>query len=103
MHQQDRVRVNQLIQLLEDLRASDPHMPVTKALAFLHIAAAPGLAITELAKVSGTTIASASRHVKALGHPVTGEGHPLVVSGYVRDARTKSLMLTEEGRTLIGQ
>ncbi len=100
MQQQDRIRVKQLIQLMEDLKADDPQMPMTKALAFLHIAAAPGLGVTQLAKVSGTTIASASRHVQALARAVAPEGSPLVVTGYGRDARTKALLLTEEGRRL---
>lgn len=103
MHQQDRLRVKQLIQLLDDLKASDPHMPVTKALAFLHIAAAPGLGVTELAKLSGTTVASASRHVQALARQATPQGSPLVASGYGADARTKALLLTDEGRRLMGR
>lgn len=103
MQQQDRVRVKQLIQLLDDLKASDPHMPVTKAVAFLHVAAAPGMGVTQLARVAGTTVASASRHVQALGRPVSPGGVPLVVTGYGVDARTKALLLTDEGRRLVNR
>ncbi len=103
MQQQDRVRVKQLIQLLDELKAFDPHMPVVKAVAFLHIAAAPGMGVTQLANVSGTTVASASRHVQALGRQVSPGGAPLVVTGYGVDARTKALLLTEDGRRLINR
>jgi len=103
MQQQDRIRVNQLIQLLDDLKATDPHMPVTRVALFLHIAATPGLAVTQLAKASETTIASASRHVKALGLGGTSGGPPLVVTGYGKDARTKALLLTEEGRRMVNR
>ncbi len=100
MQQQDRIRVKQLIQLLDDLKASDPHMPVVKAVAFLHIVAAPGMGVTQLAKVSGTTVASASRHVQALGRSGSPDGAPLVVTGYGADARTKALLLSDEGRRM---
>jgi len=103
MQQQDRIRVSQLIQLLDDLKATDPHKPLTRAALFLHIAAAPGLAVTQLAKASDTTIASASRHVKALGLGGASGGSPLVVTGYGKDARTKALLLTEEGRRMVNR
>jgi len=103
MQQQDRVRVTHLIHLMEDLKAADPHMPLTKALALLRIAATPGIGITELAKASGTSVASASRHIQSLGSAKTPGGAPLVVSGYGRDARTKAVLLTEEGRRLVNR
>lgn len=103
MHQQDRVRVKQLIYLLDDLKASDTNMPITHALAFLHVAVSPGLGITQLAKASGTTVGSASRHAQALGRPLGSGGVPLVVTGYGVDSRTKSLLLTDEGRRLINR
>lgn len=99
MNRQDRSQLQQLIRVLDKLKSSNPDMPLQHAVAFLHIAVEPGMNITALSEASQTTLQSASRHVQALGK-FGKEKKTLVASGYGKDGRTKSLLLTDSGRSL---
>lgn len=103
MNKVDRVRVSQLVRILDALRGSSPNMPIQHAVTFLHIALKPGLAVTELARVTRTHLATTSRHIRALAGLGPGSHAPaLVASDFGKDARTKAVVLTEAGQSLMG-
>lgn len=100
MNQTDRENIRRLISVLNLIRAFNPDMPLQHALAFLHIAAQPGINITELAEAQQTLLQSASRHAHALAGARIAKRVGLVAVGYGVDGRTKALLLTDEGRRL---
>jgi DNA-binding MarR family transcriptional regulator len=103
MNSDERIRVSQLAYILDALKISSPAMPLQHAISFLHITLEPGLSISELARAAQVPIASASRHVKALAGSGPGSHNPaLVTSGFVKDERTKAILLTDAGRSLLG-
>jgi DNA-binding MarR family transcriptional regulator len=103
MNSDERIRVSQLARILDVLKISSPAMPLQHAISFLHITLEPGLSISELARAAQVPIASASRHVKALAGSGPGSHNPaLVTSGFVKDERTKAILLTDAGRSLLG-
>lgn len=100
MKPQDLIRVHQLVDVMGLLRASIPTMPLHHAVTFLHAAAKPGQAVTELSKAMELSLATTSRHVQVLsGAGLRMPG--LVACGYGKDGRTKAVLLTDAGRNLI--
>ena len=73
MNRDERIRVSQLVRILDSLKSSSPTMPLQHAISFLHIALEPGLSISELARTTLIPLASASRHVKALAGSGPGD------------------------------
>lgn len=103
MNKIDHLRVSQLVRILDAMRGSSPNMPIQHAVTFLHIALKPGLAVTELARAMQTHLATTSRHVRALAGLGPGSHVPaLVASDFGKDARTKAVVLTEAGQSLMG-
>lgn len=100
MNRQEREKIMQLIRLLELFKGNNPKMPLQQAIALLHVACRPGMTITEMAHVTQTHLATASRHAKAWGERGP-ENQALLVAGYGVDGRKKALFLTNEGRQLI--
>lgn len=100
MNRQERMRIMQLIRLLELFKGNNPKMPLQQAIALLHVAYRPGMTITEMAHMTQTHLATASRHAKAWGEHGP-EHQALLASGYGQDGRKKALFLTSEGRKLI--
>ena len=103
MNKDERIRVSQLVRNLDALKQTSPAMPLQHAVSFLHVALEPGLSITALAKSTGFTVASSSRHVRALAGLGPGKHLPaLLASDFGKDARTKAILLTDAGRSLLG-
>ncbi len=100
MEVNDRIELQRLISRLEEFVALYSDCTVRQVIAFLIVALNPGINITELSKRSGTTLASASRHYRAFGVEDLGE-KGLVASGYA-DGRTKALLITDNGKRLVG-
>lgn len=102
MNSDERIRVTQLARNLDALKQTSPAMPLQHAVSFLHVALEPGLSITALAKSTGFTVASSSRHVRALAGLGPGGHKPaLLASDFGKDARTKAILLTDAGRSLL--
>lgn len=103
MNSDERIRVSQLVRNLDALKQSSPAMPLQHAVSFLHVALEPGLSVTALAQSTGFTVASSSRHVRALSGLGAGKHTPaLLASDFGKDARTKAILLTDAGRSLLG-
>ena len=100
MDKQRRRRIERLIQILELFKERNSTIPLQQVITFLQVARTPGMGVTDVARVSQTHIASASRHVRALRRP-RAEKSPLIAAAYGKDQRTKPLILTEEGHRLI--
>ena len=106
---ESRIAVNQALQVLEIFRDLDQEMPIGEAVSFLLIAngqtrAGGGLTVTELGRLGGFALATASRYMKSLslknrrgepGHEiVTDERDPL-------DERRKVLRISPKGGRVI--
>jgi DNA-binding MarR family transcriptional regulator len=102
MNSGERIRVSLLVRNLDALKQTSPAMPLQHAVSFLHVALEPGLSVTALAKATGFTVASSSRHVRALAGLGSGKHTPaLLASDFGKDARTKAILLTDAGRSLL--
>ncbi len=100
MEVDDRIELQRLITLLEEFVALYSDCTVRQVIAFLIVALNPGINITQLSQRNGTTLASASRHYRAFCVEELGV-RGLVASGYT-DGRTKALLLTDNGKRLVG-
>jgi DNA-binding MarR family transcriptional regulator len=102
INRDERMRLVQLVHMLDLLKGTYPTMSIQHAVALLRVAIQPGLSLTQLAESSGTPLASTSRHVKALR--VANPRVPaLLVSGFGKDDRTKAVLLTDDGRCLVSK
>lgn len=98
------IRIDRLIEVLEEFRRLDPDMPIQYALSFLTIARNEGISIRELAERLDVAQSSASRNVAALSewHSFRKPGHDLVTSREdPRERRRKIVTLTARGRELL--
>lgn len=100
MDEHQRKRIGHLIQILELFKERNSTIPLQQVITFLQVACAPGIGVTDVARISQTHLASASRHVKAL-RSQRGDKSPLIAAVYGKDERTKPLILTEDGHQLI--
>jgi len=98
MEVHERIELQRLITRLEEFVALNSDCTVRQAIAFLNVALNPGINITELAKRSGATITSASRHFRAFSVEEFGE-NGLIASHY-SDGRSKALNLSDRGQCL---
>jgi DNA-binding MarR family transcriptional regulator len=102
MNRDERMRLVQLIHLLDLLKHNYPAMSLQHAIALLRVAIQPGLSVTQLAASSRAPLASTSRHVKAL-RVTTPKAPALVVSGFGKDDRTKAVHLSDDGQRLVSK
>lgn len=100
MDDRERAQLVKLINALNVLRDFQTNLPIRHASAFLQIAVAEGLSITDLSRANESLLGTVSRYGQALSKPGK-DGRRLVVNGYGRDNRTKALYLTGDGKTLI--
>ena len=104
-----RIAVNQALQILEIFRDMDQEMPIGEAVSFLLIANGQtrdggGLTVTELSRLGGFALATASRYMKSLslknrrGEP----GHEIVTDARSPlDDRMKVLRISPKGQRVI--
>jgi DNA-binding MarR family transcriptional regulator len=102
MNRDERMRLVQLVHVLDILKAICPTMSIQHAVALLRVAIQPGLSVTQLAESSRVPLASTSRHVRAL-RMATPKVPALVVSGFGKDDRTKAVLLTADGQHLVSK
>lgn len=98
-------RRDSVLEALETLRAAEPAISLTHTLVFLYICENEGLNVSELADVSRTTIATASRTARALTSPRAPDSLK-PACGWVEsrpnpsDSKGRVLYLTAVGREL---
>ncbi|MCA0324057.1 MAG: MarR family winged helix-turn-helix transcriptional regulator [Proteobacteria bacterium] len=101
---EERIATNRLYAVLEELGGVHPNMTVAQLKTLVAAALNPGSTVTELGKLTGTTLSSASRHVDALG-PLQATrkiGMDLVTSDYdALNRRRKVVQLTADGYRLL--
>lgn len=69
----DRIELQRFVEKLRGVVALNADCTVSQVIAFLTIALNPGINITQLSKLTGTTLISASRHYRAFGLQGLGE------------------------------
>lgn len=103
-HQPDLVALGRLLLILNEFRKAYPEMPVQMAATLVTVAHYPGLSVTELANLSGNTLASCSRHLETLGpyNEVKKVGLGLIEKGYSPSDRRKQIHnLSPAGASLV--
>jgi DNA-binding MarR family transcriptional regulator len=100
----ERNALNRLLVILEEFRKVDQKMPLQQAITLITASLNPGSTVSDLAKLAGNTLASASRHVEALGRyrEVKDVGKELLIDDYdAIDRRVKVVNLTSKGVAFI--
>lgn len=103
-HQPDLVALGRLLLILNEFRKAYPEMPIQVAATLVTVAHHPGLGVTELANLSGNTLASCSRHLETLGpyNEVKKTGLGLIEKGYSpKDRRKQIHTLSPSGESLV--
>ncbi len=99
MEVNDRIELQRLVSRLEEFVALYSDCTVRQVISFLHVALSPGISVTELSRRCSATLTSTSRHYKAFSVEELGE-KGLVAAGY-RDGRSKSLLVSDNGKRLV--
>ncbi len=99
-----REEIHRLMAVIEIARAEDPVMPIQMLQTLLAVARQPGITMQELGEILGTSQASCSRNVAALGkwHKFGEPGLDLVDA--IEDPverRRKIIFLTPKGRVRV--
>ena len=99
-----REEIHRLMAVIEIARAEDPVMPIQMLQTLLAVARQPGITMQELGEILGTSQASCSRNVAALGkwHKFGEPGLDLVDA--IEDPverRRKIIFLTPKGRARV--
>lgn len=105
---EDGRRRNTLLASLVALRRLGPDITVSEILAFLYVAENSGIRIKELSELMETTSATASRCSRALLSPSDAGVLPpgrgwLLMASNDREAKSRHLYLTDEGRCLVAR
>ena len=99
------MKLDEAIRLLIGISAVDPEMPLGQAKCLLIVAQSEeGMSLTDIAKKAGIGLATASRHIAALGkiNRKKEDGLKLIESFEdPMERRKKIIRLTSKGRTTI--
>lgn len=101
---EDRKELNRFMLILEQFRQIDAEMPLQQVITLITVALNPGVTVSEIARIAGNTLSSASRHVEALGpyRPAKKKGRELLIDDYdAVDRRAKIIHLTPKGVLVI--
>ena len=96
-------RRDTLLAGIERMLKTKPDLNLMMIRIFLYAAENPGASVGELADLCGTTDATASRNLKALGDPATAgaEGPLLATEPSATDARGLAVVTTAAGDALV--
>lgn len=95
-------RRNALLEALELFRVEDPGVRLSTVIAFLYLCENEGFCVSELAAVSGMTLATASRAARSLAAPDAPRSLPPALGlAEIRTAgKVHALILSPTGRAL---
>ncbi len=103
MTPQERATCETFRRIVRRFIALDPNFRAAHMETLMAVAVHPGVSITGLAKETGQSLASTSRHVGGMTSPT--DHHPerlgLIYVDFGKDSRTKPLRLTALGEDLV--
>lgn len=98
------IALHRLVLILDEFRKIAPEMPLQQAITLLTVAAHPGETVSEVARLSGNTLSSTSRHIEFFGPRNTAKdlGLEMVVYDYSAvDRRKKVVVMTPKGQRTV--
>jgi DNA-binding MarR family transcriptional regulator len=101
----DREALTRLSDVFLFLNSQNKLLTARQLGTLLHVAGTPGLSMTEIADRSGQTLATISRHVRALRTYPQGQPNSIAWVEWqpAIDARVRPLWLSKEGQRIVSQ